>query len=176
MKGSHKAIAQTWPRGLWILCIGILAISACTQWTEEQKKRQSLPDFHFENLDGGELQRSDLPPGKPATILFLDPDCSHCKQTIESIVQHIGAFADNTLVIVSPSDRTRVIPYLLEKGLLGRPGVLVGTCTAQQFLDTFGTTQTPTTLFYGADFDLKRAYKGPVDEEGVIEGLRAARE
>ncbi len=176
MKSSHITFRQPWPHSLWILCLAVLSISACTQWTDEQKKRQSLPDFQFENLDGGVLQRSDLPTGKPATILFFDPDCSHCKETIESIVQHIGAFVDNTLVIVSPSDRTRVIPYLLEKGLLGHAGVLVGTCTAQQFLDTFGTTLTPTTLFYGADFDLKRAYKGPVDEAGIIEGLRAAQE
>ncbi|HEX2899867.1 MAG TPA: hypothetical protein VHS96_09125, partial [Bacteroidia bacterium] len=47
-----------------ILCC-ILLMAACSRGTEEQRKRQSLPDFHFESWDGGELQRSDLPEDKP---------------------------------------------------------------------------------------------------------------
>lgn len=155
------------------ICACLFLLSACTQWTEEQKKRQSLPDFHFESLNGGVLQRGDLPENKPATILFFDPDCEHCEMTVASIVEHIKDFAGNTLVMISPADRTRVIPYLTDNGLLKHEGVLVGFCTPQQFLDAFGTTETPTTLFYGSDFDLKMAYKGAVDGPGVVNGLKA---
>ncbi len=156
-----------------VICAAILLLNSCTQWTEEQKKRQSLPDFHFEAAAGGELKRSDLPVGKPATIVYFDPDCSHCKITMDNVVKHIDDFVGNTLVLISPADRTQVIPYLQEKKLLDHPGVLVGICTPQQFLDTFGTTATPTTLFYGGDFDLKMAYKGIVDEPGIANGLKA---
>lgn len=157
-----------------ILCCGICLLQSCTQWTEEQKKRQSLPDFEFEGAQGGTLRRNDLPADKPATIFFFDPDCSHCQITITNLVAELPAFEGNTIVMISPADRSQVIPYLSEKGLLNRAGVMVGLCTPQQFLDTFGTTQTPTTLFYGSDWDLKMAYKGTVDRPGILKGLAAA--
>lgn len=125
---------------------------------------------------GGELLRSDLPEEKPVTILFFDPDCSHCKTTVSNIVAELDQFQENTIVMISPSDRTQVIPYLSEKGLLNHEGVLVGLCTPQEFLDTFGTTETPTTLFYGSDWDLKMAYKGVVDRPGIVAGLAAVRD
>lgn len=153
------------------ICACILLLQSCTQWTEEQKKRQSLPDFKFEGLQGGVLQRGDLPAEQPVTILYFDPDCSHCQTTVESIVAELDGFAGNTLVMISSADRSQVIPYLGDKGLLDRKGVVVGLCTPQQFLDTFGTTQTPTTLFYASDWDLKMAYKGAVDRPGILKGL-----
>jgi hypothetical protein len=124
---------------------------------------------------GGTLQRSDLPAEQPATILFFDPDCSHCKMTVESIATKIDAFtaAKNTLVMISPADRAQVIPYLSEKHLFNHPSVRIGLCEPQEFLDTFGTTQLPTMLFYAADFDLKMAYKGAVDVPGIERGLKA---
>lgn len=157
--------------------IALWALAGCTQWTEEQRKRQSLPDFQFEALDGGTLGRSDLPADRPCTIMFYDPDCSHCKESIDQLLPHLPAFNrdGNTLVLVSPADRSQVVPYLQAKGLQGLPIVKAGLCTPQQFLDTFGTTQTPTTLFYGADWDLKMAYKGEVDSAGYAAGLAAAR-
>jgi hypothetical protein len=171
--------ALPWVR---ILCIlgaaysSLLLFTACTQWTEEQKKRQSLPDFHFEAWDGGTLQRSDLPEDKPATIFYFDPDCENCKEVMASIVARIDDFKENTLVIVSSGPRPKVLAYLIDRKLLKRPGVMVGLCEPQEFLDTFGTTQTPTTLFYGSDWDLKRAFKGTMNEQSVLDGLKAARE
>jgi hypothetical protein len=44
---------------LTILCGLLLLWQSCSTWTEEEKKRQSLPDFHFENIMGGTLQPSD---------------------------------------------------------------------------------------------------------------------
>ncbi len=171
---SFVLIRQKMATAVLLLGCGLLCLQSCTQSTEEQRKRQSLPDFHFEDIKGGVFQRGDLPDDKPVTIAYFDPDCSHCKETIESLVAHIDAFGDNMLVLVSSASRSQVIPYLSEKGLLGRKGVHTALCTPQQFLDTFGTTETPTTLFYSGDFDLKMAFKGPVDSQGVLNGLAAA--
>jgi hypothetical protein len=173
---SLVLIRQKMATAIILLSCGLLLLQSCSQSTEEQKKRQSLPDFHFEDIKGGVFQRSDLPADKPVTIAYFDPDCSHCQETIEQLVAHIDAFGDNMLALVSPASRSQVMPYLSEKGLLGRDGVRVALCTPQQFLDTFGTTETPTTLFYGGDFDLKMAIKGPMDSQGVLNGLAAARD
>lgn len=171
----HHPISRGRRATAWaaILCCVLLS-QACTQWTEEQRKRQSLPDFQFENLQGGSLQRSDLPANQAATIFYFDPDCSHCKITLDNLQKKIDAFAQNTLVMVSPADRSQLIPALSQRGFLERKGILIGLCTPQQFLDTFGTTQTPTMLFYAADFDLKMAYKGAVDIPGLERGLAAS--
>lgn len=150
-------------------------LSGCTQWTEEQRKRQSLPDFGFEAWDGSAFVRDMLPEDKPVTIFYYDPDCEHCVMTMTSVADRIDKFGDNTLVIFSSSDREQLIADLIRRGLLGRKGVQVVLCTPQEFLDTFGTTTTPTILWYGADWDLKRANKGRVNREGVEKGLAAAR-
>ncbi len=161
---------------LAIFFLLILAFSACTEWTEEQKKRQHLPDFDFEEIKGGELKKTSLTPDQPVTILFFDPDCSHCKETIEVLVAQIESFDGINLVLLSPADRTQVLPFLHDNGLLNRPNVKVGLVTAQEFLDTFGTTTLPTTLFYDATHDLKRAYKGPVDAAGMKLGVKMVKE
>jgi peroxiredoxin len=160
---------------LMVTCC-ILLGSACTIGTEEQRKRQSLPDFEFEGWEGNVIRRSDLPEDKPVTIFYFDPDCAHCKQTMASIIAQFDQFGENTLVIVSSADRTRVVSYLIEHEMLKRPGVKVALCEPQEFLDTFGTTQTPTALFYGGDWDLKRAFKGATNEANILDGLKAARE
>lgn len=160
--------------GLWLVVMAL--ISACTQWTEEQRKRQSLPDFNFEAWEGGALERGDLEEDKPVTIFYFDPFCENCKETMTAILATLDQFGSNTLMIVSSAPRGNFLAYMIKHGLLKHPRVKVGLCTPQQFLDTFGTTQTPTMLFYGPDWDLKRAYKGTVDEAGVLDGLKAARE
>lgn len=122
------------------------------------------------------MKRDNLPEDKPVTIFYFDPDCEHCKQTMKSIMATFDQFGDNTLVIISSADRTRVITYLIQQNMLKRPGIWVGLCEPQEFLDTFGTTQTPTALFYGGDWDLKRAFKGGTNEANILDGLKAARE
>jgi hypothetical protein len=157
------------------LLLLVLLSTACLRGTEEQRKRQSLPDFKFEGIDGAEIGRKDLPAGQPVTILYFDPDCSHCKTTVESVSRKIDAFesSQNTIVMVSSADRSRVIPLLSEFQLLKHPAVKVALCEPQQFLETFGTTETPTMLFYAGDFDLKMAYKGAVNMPGIDDGLKA---
>ena len=150
----------------------VLAFSACTEWTEEQKKRQHLPDFDFEEIKGERLTKSSLQAGRPVVILYFDPDCSHCKQTIEVLAEEIQGFEGMNLVLLSPADRGQVLPFTQEKGLLQRSNVLIGLVSAQEFLDTFGTTKLPTMLFYTASHNLVRAYKGPVDTEGMKTGLK----
>jgi hypothetical protein len=157
-----------------LLMLGLLSVLSCNRGTEEQRKRQTLPDFKFEALEGGELSQAQIAEGKPIVILYFDPDCSHCKETIASILA-VGNAADALeWVLVSPADKSRVIPFLQENGLSSRPNFHAGLCSPQQFLDTFGTTQAPTTLFYAEDHDLKRAYKGKVDKEGILTGIEMA--
>jgi hypothetical protein len=153
----------------------MIALTGCTQWTEEQRKRQSLPDYSFEAWDGGVLNRKDLKEGTPLTVFYYDPDCEHCKGTLESIVASLDKFGENALMIISAGDRDRFIIAMMKGQLLHRQGVMIGVCAPQDFLDTFGTTQTPTTLFYGGDWDLKRAYKGAMSLRMVDEGLAAAK-
>ena len=158
-----------------LACLLVALFSGCTQWTEEQRKRQSLPDFAFEAWDGKAFTRDMLPKDKPITIFYYDPDCEHCKMTMTSVVDRIDKFGDNYLVIFSSSDRQQLIADLIRRGMVNRPGVQIVICTPQDFLDTFGTTSTPTILWYGADWDLKRANKGRVNREGIDKGLAAAR-
>ena len=159
-----------------IFCLLVVFVAGCTQWTEEQKKRQSLPDFHFEAWDGGVLQRSDLKEDQPMTMFYYDPDCEHCQGTLSSMSAKIDEFGNNTLVIITSGGRDKFLAKLIRLHLLKHPNVRVGFCEPQEFLDTFGTTQTPTALFYGADWDLKRAYKGAMSQRMVTEGLKAAAE
>lgn len=154
----------------------VLVATGCSRGTEEQRKRQSLPNFEFDGWDGGLLKRDNLPEDKPVAIFYFDPDCEHCQETMNSIVAQFDQFGDNTLVMISSADRSRVVTYLIEKDMLKRPGVLVGLCEPKVFLETFGAAQTPTLLFYGGDWDLKRAFKGRAEEANILDGLKAARE
>lgn len=161
---------------LFVLAFLSIAFGACTQWTEEQKKRQHLPDFDFEGISGSRLTKASLSTEKPVTILFFDPDCSHCKQTIDVLVEEISGFDNTELVLLSPADRTQVLPFLNDKRLLKRENVKSGFASAQEFLDTFGTTTLPTMLFYTSSYNLVRAYKGPVDAKGMKTGIEMAKD
>jgi hypothetical protein len=162
---SRKALWMS----LFLLFSG-MAFSGC--WTEEQKKRQTLPQFQFEGLLGEPVQRSDFKEGTPLTVVYFDPNCDHCVETMTSIHQNLAAFKAQGLLIVSGAQRNLTIPYLKDRGFLDNPDVKIGLTTPDGFLESFGTTEAPTTLFYGGDFDLKRAYKGPIDSASVVLGIR----
>ena len=61
-------------------------------------------DFSFETRDGQRLRLSEAAPGRPMLLLFYDPDCDHCMQTIAELSGSPllnGAVARGNLVVVA---------------------------------------------------------------------------
>ena len=51
------------------------------------KNRAGTPasDFTFETSDGNSATLYDMPDNSPLLLIFYDPDCSHCSETIEKL-------------------------------------------------------------------------------------------
>ena len=76
------------------------------QRTAMRKNRVGTPaaDFTFETRDGQRLRLSEAAPGRPILLLFYDPDCDHCMQTIAELSGSPllnGAIARGDLVVVA---------------------------------------------------------------------------
>ena len=76
------------------------------QRTTMRKNRVGTPaaDFTFETRDGRRLRLSEAAPGRPTLLLFYDPDCDHCMQTIAELSGSPllnGAVARGDLVVVA---------------------------------------------------------------------------
>jgi peroxiredoxin len=133
--------------------------------------RAEMPAFSFTQFDGEPFTRDSLRPGVPTVLVLFDPDCEHCQEELTTIQQSIAAFQGVELLLVSPADRSRLIPYASEKGLTGLPGVHVVGTEAPHFLEMFGTTKMPTTFFYGGDRKLRQEEVGRLKEGELLEGL-----
>ncbi|WP_298074302.1 DUF5106 domain-containing protein [uncultured Bacteroides sp.] len=76
------------------------------QRTAMRKNRVGTPaaDFSFETRDGQRLRLSKAAQGRPMLLLFYDPDCDHCMQTIAELSGSPllnGAVARGDLVVVA---------------------------------------------------------------------------
>ena len=76
------------------------------QCTAMRKNRVGTPaaDFSFETRDGQRLRLSEAAQGRPMLLLFYDPDCDHCMQTIAELSGSEllnGAVARGDLVVVA---------------------------------------------------------------------------
>lgn len=135
-----------------------------------------LPAFSFTQFDGSDFTRDSLRPETPTVVMLFDPDCEHCQHELETIQKNIAAFQGVQLLLVSPADRTRLIPFASERGLKALPGVHVLGTDAPAFLETFGTTKMPSSFFYDAEGDLRQEMIGPPKEEQLLEALKQVKE
>ena len=76
------------------------------QRTAMRKNRVGTPaaNFTFETRDGQRLRLSEAAQGRPMLLLFYDPDCDHCMQTIAELSGSEllnGAVARGDLVVVA---------------------------------------------------------------------------
>ena len=76
------------------------------QRTAMRKNRVGTPaaDFTFETRDGRRLRLSEAAQGRPMLLLFYDPDCDHCMQTIAELSGSEllnGTVARGDLVVVA---------------------------------------------------------------------------
>ena len=143
---------------------------------KEYQQRLMLPDFHFSQFNGLPFVRDSLPAAQPMVLVLFDPDCEHCLAELDLIESSLPAFVGTELLLVSPADRSRVIPFTKGRGLDTLPHVRVLLTEAKDFEASFGSVKTPSTFFYAADGSLRKDFYGKLKPEGLRQGLEALKE
>lgn len=162
--------------GLFMVAVTWYYVVKVRQAAEGFQARAELPAFSFTQFDGSPFTRDSLRPATPLVLVLFDPDCEHCQTELATIQESIAAFQGVQLLLVSPADRSRLIPFATERGLTSLPGVRVLGTEAPHFLEAFGTTKMPSTFFYGADHRLRQEMVGKPKEGKLLEGLEKLKE
>jgi peroxiredoxin len=157
--------------GLFMFAVTMYYVVQVRKAAEDFQARAELPDFSFTQFDGLPFTRDSLRPATPLVLVLFDPDCEHCQAELTTIQESIAAFQGIQLLLVSPADRSRLIPYASERGLTSLPDTRVLGTDAPHFLEAFGTSKMPSTFFYGADHMLRQEIVGKLKEGKLLEGL-----
>lgn len=157
--------------GIALAAVTLYYVSKIRNAAADFQARADMPAFSFTQFNGEPYTRDSLRSGVPTVLVLFDPDCEHCQEELTTIQQSIAAFQGVELLLVSPADRSRLIPFASEKGLNSLPGVRVLGTEAPHFLELFGTTKMPTTFFYGGDRMLRQEEVGRLKEGELLEGL-----
>jgi thioredoxin-related protein len=65
-------------------------------------RRNGIPDFNILMLDSVTvLNTNKIPEGEPIAMVFFYPDCDHCQEQIEEIIEHMDSLKNIRFYFIS---------------------------------------------------------------------------
>jgi|GEM_PF-6721195 hypothetical protein len=143
------------------------------QAAQDFQARVELPAFSFTQINGRPFTRDSLAPAQPVVIMLFDPDCEHCQEELAWMQTTMPAFSSTHFLLVTPADRTVVIPFVRNKGLDVWPHARVLFTEPDDFLQAFGTLKMPSLYCYDRHHRLKKELHGRAKEDKLLEALKS---
>lgn len=137
---------------LWLLlslCLRINAQPPDVSFAQPQPPAQTLPEFRFQTMDQRTFSNTDLPKGPLLLFVFVDPDCDHCKRTVQKMDEQHGAFGKAALYFISSADPAKIRSFA--DSYARHLKVLWLRDADQQFMVRFRPIRYPALFLYSTD-------------------------
>ncbi len=116
---------------------------------EIQEQTQVLPAFTFTNLDHTLFHADQIADYDGRLIIvYFDPDCAYCQDIPKKILLEKEKLKDSKIIMVTQSDRDKVIQYAAAQQLLHIAGLHLLLDTKHAFPGIFGTRAVPSFFVY----------------------------
>ena len=110
---------------------GLLLLLAVTFSIHSQPvqnpNKKGLPAFDILQVDDSHFKVTDLKKGLPVMVVYFDPDCDHCLLFINELLNHINAFNNVQIVMITYVPVESVKSFITQVGLNKYPGIKIGT-------------------------------------------------
>jgi thiol-disulfide isomerase/thioredoxin len=91
-----------------VLVFAALAGSGQALPPQPPSPAKMIPEFRWERHDHRFLANADLPKGKLILIVFFDPDCEHCRHTVQRMDQQYASFSGAAVYFVSMASQDKI--------------------------------------------------------------------
>ena len=153
----------------WIRSIAVISLLSCMLFVSLRAYAQAgkIPPFSMTQTNGKVFKAQDLPMGKPIIIIYFDPDCDHCENTVKELLSKAAEFKKASIAMVTYLPVDKVIAFEKKYELKKHQNIYVGTEGNTFFLrNNYRLTTMPYIVLYTKNGDIVKEYRtyGPLTD------------
>ena len=104
---------------------------------------KKIPFFKMMLTDSSFFYKDDLKRRRPTIIVYFSPDCEHCKNFTELLVERIDEFKETQLVMISPLPMNKIKEFYADHNIEKYPSIKMGKDALYFFGNYFGAHYIP---------------------------------
>ena len=164
-----------------ILIISILAIVVAVLLLMMMRKEtppkiitaeDEMPDFKFQLITGGFIQRTDIDVEKFTLMIFFNSDCDLCVIETHTLVDSISLLNNCQIIMVSHEDSTKIVNFYERFRLVEFPSIHVAHVSEEYIRNMFKIYMNPTLYVYHPDRRMLKYKPGPVTIREIVQYLK----
>jgi cytochrome oxidase Cu insertion factor (SCO1/SenC/PrrC family) len=132
-----------------------------------------LPPFTLMKADSTKFTQADIPKGKKTIIVVFSPDCGHCRNLTEGIIQNIEKLQDIVIVMTSFDPLPALAAFNAEYSMHKYSNILVGRDFRYFFTPFYAATGVPFLALYNEAGRLLTTFDNKVSAEALINAYKA---
>ena len=137
------------------------------------KRFPTPPPFKLLMTDNSSyFAKDDLARKKAVMIMLFSPDCEHCQQTTEEIIQHIDAFEKVQIVMSTTLPFENMVEFYKKYGLKRFDNIVVGKDISYLLPTFYNIRNLPFLAFYNKKKELISVFEGAMSIEKIIDESR----
>ena len=130
-----------------------------------------MPDFKFELIKGGFIQREDMDTSKFTLLSFFNTNCDLCVKKTQALVDSISLLDNCQILMVSYEDKTTIAQFAERFRLLDFPAIHVAHIPEDYMYKMFKIYIIPTLYVYHPDGRMIKYKPGPVTIQEIVQYL-----
>ena len=131
-----------------------------------------MPDFEFQLIGGGFVQRADMDTEKYTLMWFFNSECHYCINETQALVDSISLLDNCQIVMVSYEDSIKVADFNERFRLMDFPSIHVAYVPEEYVNNMFKTYVNPTLYVYHPDRRMIKYKPGPVTIREIVQYLK----
>lgn len=132
---------------------------------------KTIPNFDFQNVNGGRFTNENLIKNAPTLFVYFDSECEFCNEEAEMIKQNIDKFSTFQLIFVSIENPNKIKGFAINHKLINYDKINFLSDTKISFAPTFDVKSLPCLVLYDKDQHLIEKIKGQIKPEVLIKKL-----
>jgi hypothetical protein len=158
-----------------IICITAYSSTGQTEVPRDPpyKRFPSVPPLKLLLTDSTTLfTKAGLEKKKPVIIMLFSPDCDHCQQKTEEIIQHIGSFKNIQLILATTLPMEKMRTFYLHYDLGRFDNIIVGKDIDYLLPVFFDIHTLPFFAFYNRKKELISVFEGAMPMDRLLNEAR----
>src|SRR4051812_36042488 len=94
-----------------IFTLNLLTINDIQAQYINNRKKESIPQFHYQTMSGKNFGNDDLQKDNKLMIVYFNPGCEICHREIMDILDNINFFRDVQILMISPAPKEEVLKF-----------------------------------------------------------------
>jgi peroxiredoxin len=145
--------------------------SKINQKKEVADNIKTIPNFNFQNVNGGRFTNENLIKNTPTLFIYFNSECEYCNEEAEMIEQNIDKFFPIQLIFVSIENTFKIKEFASHHKLINYDKINFLSDTQVSFAPTFDVKSLPCLVLYDKNQFLIEKIKGQIKPEFLVEKL-----